>query len=967
MSDTSPTIGETIQELHGALQDYIEAAYHVSNPTLVEQRRQLLKDPGIIHQRPYLESTPRYKPGDPFSALGLDPAALEAFSAVSRTDGDLGVLIHDPPYEHQAASVRLSLVKRKSLMVTTGTGSGKTACFLLPILGKLAREAADTGAAFGTSAAMRAIVLYPMNALVNDQLGRLRLLFGDRRVVKKFMDWSGRPARFARYTSRTLYPGVRKDVKDRDRLAPIGKYYVRALELAQQASSPEQEAAASLVRELKSRGKWPAKPDLIRWYGKKGSRWRDPKSGQFKRCLTLPGDPELLTRHEVQVAPPDVLVTNYSMLEYMLMRPLERPIFDRTRDWLEANPNEAFLLVIDEAHLYRGAAGAEVALLIRRLRMRLGIPPDRLQVICTSASFDDPEKAVAFGAQLTGKDPDDFGRVGGDLLLQSAANKGTLRDAEALAAIDLRAFYESDNDDARLSHVESFLEYRGISPPSTLQRSLYEALMSFAPMATLINRTMTAARPIEALGVELFEGLPSTVADRAVTNLIALGSLAKRDPSEPGLLPCRIHSFYRGLAGLWVCMDSQCQGLPPGERGGPAGMLFGQPRDRCDCGACVLELYTCRNCGAAYGRAYTNDLDDPDYLWPEAGGAFRTLSGQFDELASLDLLLERPVVEEVEPAEYDLVTGRLNPQRLGHRNRQVFLRARRSAVAETDDEPSNAGRGEFRPCAVCGQSAAFGRSSVQDHQTKGDQPFQALIAKQIQVQPPNPVEATELAPLRGRKVLVFSDSRQTAARLAPNLQKYSTQDALRPLIVSGYARLAQSSVIADLLSLEDLYLGVLVAAKQMGIRLRPELKSGESFVREQSIVEDAVQNGALDRDSELLRLLLRVKDPPESLLRAITDALTDRYYGLESLALASLVERPEHSPEIHELPEVPGVAESAASKVALARVWLRCWSRPGFWLRQMPAAWLSRHYPDKVRQVQGRIPVPPRQEGQVGL
>ena len=944
MSDTSPTIGETIQELHGALQDYIEAAYHVSNPTLVEQRRQLLKDPGIIHQRPYLESTPRYKPGDPFSALGLDPAALEAFSAVSRTDGDLGVLIHDPPYEHQAASVRLSLVKRKSLMVTTGTGSGKTECFLLPILGKLAREAADTGPAFGTSAAMRAIVLYPMNALVNDQLGRLRLLFGDRRIVKKFMDWSGRPARFARYTSRTLYPGVRKDVKDRDRLAPIGKYYVRALELAQQASSPEQEAAASLVRELKSRGKWPAKPDLIRWYGKKGSRWRNPKSGQFKRCLTLPGDPELLTRHEVQVAPPDVLVTNYSMLEYMLMRPLERPIFDRTRDWLEANPNEAFLLVIDEAHLYRGAAGAEVALLIRRLRMRLGIPPDRLQVICTSASFDDPEKAVAFGAQLTGKDPDDFGRVDGDLLLRSAANKGTLRDAEALAAIDLRAFYESDNDDARLSHVESFLEYRGISPPSTLQRSLYEALMSFAPMATLINRTMTAARPIEALGVELFEGLPSTVADRAVTNLIALGSLAKRDPSEPGLLPCRIHSFYRGLAGLWVCMDSQCQGLPPGERGGPAGMLFGQPRDRCDCGACVLELYTCRNCGAAYGRAYTNDLDDPDYLWPEAGGAFRTLSGQFDELASLDLLLERPVVEEVEPAEYDLVTGRLNPQRLGPRNRQVFLRAGRSAVAEIDDEPSNAGRGEFRPCAVCGQSAAFGRSSVQDHQTKGDQPFQALIAKQIQVQPPNPVEATELAPLRGRKVLIFSDSRQTAARLAPNLQTYSTQDALRPLIVSGYARLAQSSVIADLLSLEDLYLAVLVAAKQMGIRLRPELKSGESFVREQSIVEDAVQNGALDRDSEFLRLLVRVKGsrPPESLLRAITNALTDRYYGLESLALASLVERPEHSPEIHELPEVPGVAESAASKVALARVWLRCWSRPGFWLKQMPAAWLSR-------------------------
>src|SRR5206468_9273433 len=115
-------------------------------------------------------------------------------------------------------------------------------------------------------------------------------------------------------------------------------------------------------------------------------RWRDSKTGAFRRCVMLPADPELITRHEIQEVPPDILITNYSMLEYMLMRPLERPIFDRTREWLHANPAEQFLLVVDEAHLYRGAAGAEVALLIRRLRMRLGIPPERVQVICTSAS-----------------------------------------------------------------------------------------------------------------------------------------------------------------------------------------------------------------------------------------------------------------------------------------------------------------------------------------------------------------------------------------------------------------------------------------------------------------------------------------------------------------------------------------------------------------------------------------------------
>ena len=875
----SLTIGQTIQQLHRALRDYIEATYHVSHPTLVAQRGQLLEEPGVIHERPYLESTPRYRTGAAFQDLGLDVAAMDVLSAVSKGEGGLDLLIHDPPYEHQAISTKLSLVDGRSLVVMTGTGSGKTECFLLPILGKLACEACRKGPEFGTTPAVRAMVLYPMNALVNDQLGRLRLLFGDPRIVEKFVHWSGRPARFARYTSRTLYPGVRDEAKDQDRLVPIRKYYVHNLELAQGSESPEKTAAKALVGELKKRGKWPAKPDLIGWYGKPGTRWRDAKSGDFKRCVTLARDPELVTRHEVHDAPPDVLVTNYSMLEYMLMRPLERPIFDQTRDWLLANPEESFLLVIDEAHLYRGAAGAEVALLIRRLRMRLGIPAERLQVICTSASFSNPDHAVQFGSQLTGKNRADFRKVPGEILLRPGAAKGTFEDASALDTINLGTFYESDTDETRLAQISLFLEYRNIERPWQLQRALYDSLVSFAPMARLINLTMTEAQPVDELGQELFHEVPPDVAARAVTNLIAIGSIARREPTEPSLLPCRVHSFYRGLAGLWICMDPDCASLPAAERGGPGGKLFSQPRDTCDCGARVLELFTCRNCGTAYGRAYTNDVDDPEFLWSEPGGAFRTLSRQFDELAPIDLLLEEPVfTEAVEPAEYDLVTGRLNPLKLGSRNRQVYLRAGRSGPRDGEDEPRGAKPGEFRPCAVCGEGAAFGRSSVQDHQTKGDQPFQALIAKQIQVQPPNTVQTSKLAPLRGRKVLIFSDSRQTAARLAPNLQTYSTQDALRPLIVSGYGRLAGVPGVGSDLSLEDLYPAVLIAAKEMGVRLRPELKVGESF-QDENIVEEAVNSGLLTTDSGVLQLLRRLQRsaPPESLLRAITKPLTDRY------------------------------------------------------------------------------------------
>ena len=170
-----------------------------------------------------------------------------------------------------------------------------------------------------------------------------------------------------------------------------------------------------------------------------------------------------------------------------------------------------------------------------------------------------------------------------------------------------------------------------------------------------------------------------------------------------------------------------------------------------------------------------------------------------------------------------------------------------------------------------------------------------------------------------------------AARLAPNIQTYSTRDALRPLIVFGYARLSGNATINRFLSLEDLYLAVLVAAKEMGVRLRPELKIGESFEGENT-VEQAVGSGALEDDGRLLELLMELKNspPPESLLRSIMASITDRYYGLESLALASLVERPAHTSKVMALPDIPQYAESDDEKLALARAWLRCWMRSEF-------------------------------------
>lgn len=828
----------------------------------------------------------------------------------------------------------------------TGTGSGKTESFLLPILGKLAREAAARPELFRDQPAVRALILYPMNALVNDQLGRLRSLFGDPRVVGLFKGWAGRPPRFARYTSRTPYAGIRTRDKDSRKLRAFDEFYVEIQRQAQGPAADEQTQAGTLLDQLRTRGKWPAKPDLISWFGDKGTEWQDRKTKEFRRAVTLPDDVELITRHEVQASPPDLLVTNYSMLEYMLMRPIERPIFDRTRDWLAANPDERFLIVLDEAHLYRGAAGAEVGLLLRRLRDRLNIPPERFQVICATASFRDAHYAPDFGAQLSGVPAATFVPIKGEYAWRPHAAKGTRHDAEVLAGIDLGEFYAAESDEDRRRAIQPLLEHRHVRGGAGIEADLHHALAEFPPLGLLINTTMKQARAIEELGRELFPDAPAH-ADAATTVLMALGSTARLDPKAPGLLPCRIHNFFRGLPGLWVCMDPDCSELAEDERSGVCGRMYGQPRDRCECEARVLELFTCRFCGTAYARAYTDDLDDPRALWPEPGQRLRMEAGETAELLPIDLLLEEPnPTRPAEVADYDLETGRLNPKQAGPRMRTVHLRADRVTPPSDDDgdaDQSSDARGQFIPCACCGKVARFGRTTVQDHQTKGDQPFEALVARQLQIQPPGPAKQTRFAPLRGRKVLVFSDSRQVAARLAPNLQMYSTRDSLRPLIAWGYTRLREVASLTPLLSLDDLYLAVLLASKKLGVRLRPELKSAENFAVEDT-VELAVRDGAADTDAGLQFLLIKLRSEmaPQSLLEDIVTTVQDPFLGFEALALASIVERQELTKALEKLPAIAGVAETPEAKVALARAWLRCWRNYGFWLARMPTSWWKR-------------------------
>lgn len=432
-----------IDHMQEALASYIEATYHLSHPKVVALRHALLSSGGIA-QEPYIESTPSYRGARKYQSLALKEHVRDFLTKLAEKES--GELLFNPPYEHQADALEISASAGRGgrgIVVTTGTGSGKTESFLLPVLSRLADEASARPSHFGERA-VRALLLYPMNALVNDQLGRLRSLFGATAVREWFTSAAGRPAKFGRYTGRTLYPGMRDADRDKKRLKTL-EYYLKIEDKARTGNLESQ----NLIQTLQIKGRWPAKPEssigsfdgLRSWYGNSGAHWDN--NGVPLRAIERAEDPELLTRHEIQAECPDLLVTNYSMLEYMLLRPIERDIFSDTRSYFETHPDETFYLILDEAHLYRGANGTEVAYLVRRLLDRLGLPQSRVVFIATSASFSNGDSAADFVAGLTGLDASSVTVLPGSKRDFQPAGPGDLTLAKALAAVPLSALQSS--------------------------------------------------------------------------------------------------------------------------------------------------------------------------------------------------------------------------------------------------------------------------------------------------------------------------------------------------------------------------------------------------------------------------------------------------------------------------------------------------------------------------------------------
>lgn len=753
MSDTY-SANSAVLALRKVLHQYLEAQYHIWDEHIVAERQQLFESAGTTYQEPWIESTPFYLARRAYGDLNLHPKVKAFFEHLIKLD----VGVYEKPYEHQAQALEQIVRDKRDTIVATGTGSGKTESFLFPILAQLVMESIDAPGST-TLPGCRAILLYPMNALVNDQLARLRRLFGHPGVASEFVGLRKRPIRFGMYTGRTPYAGPRSATRDRERLGPLFEKLFLI---------PEDKR-----KQLEAEGKWPAK---------------DMSKFQQSGYVTDVGDRELFTRHEMQRTCPDLLVTNYSMLEYMLLRPIESSIFSQTREWLAADKSNSLFVVIDEAHMYRGAAGAEVAMLLRRLQSRLGIGRDRMRYVLTSASLgssDDAMKQIGgFAADLTGLPPSakPFAVVNGTLEEQVDLGKPDSNEKQALSALVIKAVNEFavDLQSAR-AEINKMLRKLGVAElaPSSDERDfrgqLFESLLKIKSPARIARLTTGKALPYEALANELFGTDQEGIA--ALDALIALCCVARRLKDGRVFLPLRLHLLFRGISGLYACVNPNCSSKKTAHSKTYLGTLYASPRIRCECGSRVYEVLTHRDCGAAFIRGYVRGSTG-DFLWHEPR-RFRRTDG--DALIEAHFLVE---TERARSADGRVVwlhvpTGRLKYEHPGNGVGDFVELVRAPDKVVTNGRELISFDGE---CPVCKKRWKKEASKIMDLVTKGEAPFAHLIKTQVMMQPPNRPETSEY-PNAGRKSLLFSDGRQKAARLARDIPREVERDVFRQVLV----------------------------------------------------------------------------------------------------------------------------------------------------------------------------------------
>lgn len=581
------------------------------------------------------------------------------------------------PYLHQLKAWNALLDDTpKSAVITSGTGSGKTECFMLPILEDLIREY-ETGG--GPLVGVRALFLYPLNALINSQRDRLHAWTTD----------FGSDIRFCLYNGKT------------------------------------EESASTVRKEQKDR------PN------------------------------EILSREELRKHPAPMLMTNATMLEYMLVRQVDAPILEISREQRSLR-----WIVLDEAHTYVGSQAAELALLLRRVVQAFGKRPEEIRFVATSATIADSDAEERLRQYLAG--------LAGVHVEQVVVIGGTRRVPDLPRGDVVRRSFED---------VSSVDAGREVSP------ARFAALASHPGAGALRHAIVSKGRPLD------LNELVQTVADtlqakplgeqqREVLGWLDLMSGTREAEDEPPFVKLRIHLFQRMLHGLWACIDKQCSAKPAALGDWPFGNAYVTQRPKCDCGAPVYELAFCDDCKTPHllaedsagqllqRSAYANDEFELSYegtAEDEPGPEAAASSSRRQTAAKLLIATSATSEDPYFPLALNVQTFEIGgPVSSDTRNLAAALES------------------EAR-CCHC--DADFTASPSLLRQAYLGAPFYVANAVPTVLEfcpDPSPDDcggkSPDELPGRGRKLITFTDSRQGTARMAVRMQQEAERSRLRGLV-----------------------------------------------------------------------------------------------------------------------------------------------------------------------------------------
>jgi Lhr-like helicase len=777
----------TFDEIRRAYLRYLDSPFRLRYEALMDERRALLDQDRQLYRQPLFEPIAPYESSglsifDACTRLGVDPAAGEFIGQ--------GLFPSDRMlYRHQLDAWRSSREGR-AVVVTSATNSGKTECYLIPVFASLVEESARWGShappgpAWWNSrgervlqrahepadrpAAVRALFLYPLNALIEDQLGRIREGC-DGPAPREWMT-EHRPGQhfwFGRYTGATPVSGLpaneNKRAELRRRLRMMQRDWDRAV------------ASAAATGD-----------DRILNY------FQDPEGS------------EMWSRWDMQEHPPDILITNYSMLNIMLMRGVEEGIFDQTRAWLGQDPSNRFHLVVDELHSYRGTPGTEVGYLLRTLLDRLGLTPDspQLGIIATSASIENDADSLEFLEQFFGRNRDSFEVISGD--------KRHFPDGRANLPARAGSYVLAGNViDSGIGAAVA--ELTGERPEETSAPAILAGELSEGGALEAVRRAGDSAPlTVDQLAQSVFGSREEEAIGAAKGLIRCLAAARTADNIAP--LPLRVHYFFHNAGRLWACVNPHCTGrfghTPAGADPPPLGRLYAEPRPLCDsCQAAVLELLYCQPCGEVFlGGFHKPDPDSPNawFLSPDYPNLERvpdrsvSLKRTVGEYMVFWPASGRPLVKITHSTgpqwrwQQDRRSGwQWTPAVLHHQTARLTRPARAQAsqpgrtggyVFISPDPDANAFPSK---CPQCGADWARRRvgSPIRDLGS-GFQRIVQLLGDAL---------IRELDPDH-RKLVLFSDSRSDAAKLSTGIKLAHHLDTLRQV---AYEQLVQEGAAAS--------------------------------------------------------------------------------------------------------------------------------------------------------------------------